>query len=163
MTSEITPLWRPVGLYELVRVIEAGYRAFPPRLVEQPIFYPVLNRPYAEQIAREWNPGDPNSGYSGFVTQFGVSAAIAAKYPRRVVGGGQHEELWVPAEEQTTLEQAFNGQIEVVVAWLGPQFAEALPQWSGPLGRVEGASLGRLLDAVAAGPVVGGPRTTGPS
>jgi hypothetical protein len=30
-------------------------RAFPPRLPEQPIFYPVTNEEYAKQIAKDWN------------------------------------------------------------------------------------------------------------
>ena len=48
-------LWRPVGPAELRLIVEADYRAFPPRLPEQPIFYPVLNEAYATQIARDWN------------------------------------------------------------------------------------------------------------
>ena len=40
---ESVTLFRPVGANEL-RLIEAtGMRAFPPRLPEQPIFYPVTN------------------------------------------------------------------------------------------------------------------------
>ena len=38
-------------MHELRLVYEAGLKAFPPRLPEQPIFYPVLNFGYAEQIA----------------------------------------------------------------------------------------------------------------
>lgn len=36
-------LYRPVGTKELNLIRESGYRAFPPRLPEQPVFYPVLN------------------------------------------------------------------------------------------------------------------------
>lgn len=35
-------LYRPVGQEELELIITADYRAYPPRLPEQPIFYPVL-------------------------------------------------------------------------------------------------------------------------
>lgn len=42
-------LFRPVGLYELRLIAAGGYRAFPPRLPTQPIFYPVLNLEYATQ------------------------------------------------------------------------------------------------------------------
>jgi hypothetical protein len=46
-------LYRPVGRKEW-ELIEATKRhAFPPRLGWQPIFYPVLNQAYAEQIARD--------------------------------------------------------------------------------------------------------------
>ena len=52
---ESVTLFRPVGANEL-RLIEAtGMRAFPPRLPEQPIFYPVTNEAYAAKIARDWN------------------------------------------------------------------------------------------------------------
>ena len=42
---------------------------FPPRLPEQPIFYPVVNEDYAIKIARDWNV--PDSGV-GYVTRFEV-------------------------------------------------------------------------------------------
>lgn len=40
-------LYRPVGLEELKLIAASNFRAFPPRLPEQPIFYPVsiLNTP----------------------------------------------------------------------------------------------------------------------
>jgi len=53
--DETTVLFRPVGQKELDLIRESDFTAFPPRLPEQPIFYPVLNEHYATQIAREWN------------------------------------------------------------------------------------------------------------
>ena len=53
--APVTTLYRPVGPAELALIEAAGWRAFPPRLPEQPIFYPVLNEEYARQIARQWN------------------------------------------------------------------------------------------------------------
>jgi hypothetical protein len=38
-----TTLWRPTGPAELDLVRRLNWRAWPPRLPEQPIFYPVLN------------------------------------------------------------------------------------------------------------------------
>lgn len=57
MTSRqsTTTLWRPTGPKELDLVRELNWRAWPPRLPEQPIFYPVLNDDYAVRIARDWN------------------------------------------------------------------------------------------------------------
>jgi hypothetical protein len=55
VSDELSTLFRPVGPRELELIQESGCRAFPPRLRRQPIFYPVLNRAYAEQIARDWN------------------------------------------------------------------------------------------------------------
>ncbi|MFD1217209.1 hypothetical protein [Microbulbifer celer] len=39
--------YRPVGQKELDLVKESSYKAWPPRLPEQPIFYPVTNEEYA--------------------------------------------------------------------------------------------------------------------
>ena len=52
---DVTTLFRPVGPIELDLIRANEYRAFPPRLPGQPIFYPVLNEEYATQIARDWN------------------------------------------------------------------------------------------------------------
>ena len=155
----VTTLYRPVGLYELRAIMRVGWLAFPPRLPEQPIFYPVLNGEYATEIATQWNLDDPNSGFSGFVTRFAVAAAEAARHPRKVVGAARHEELWVPAAEQRALEAAMIGPIEVEEAWIGARFASVLPTWSGSVGRVE--ALDELLAQIARGPVIGGPATMG--
>jgi hypothetical protein len=48
-------LYRPVGPKEYELIAASGWREFPPRLPDQPIFYPVTNEPYAIQIARDWN------------------------------------------------------------------------------------------------------------
>jgi len=74
-------LWRPVGEAELRLMARTGFRAFPPRLAHQPIFYPVLDRDYAVEIARDWNTKDEASGYAGWVTEFEVDDQHAAKYP----------------------------------------------------------------------------------
>ena len=83
-------LFRPVGADEL-RLIEAsGFRQFPERLPQQPIFYPVLNEDYATQIARDWNAKHDGPG---FVTRFQVDAAFVERYPVQVVGSSKHQEL----------------------------------------------------------------------
>ena len=97
MTDVIT-LYRPVGTTELDLIKASGWTAFPPRLPEQPIFYPVTNEGYARQIALDWNVRH-NEDHKGFVTRFDVIADVANSYDRKVVGGSEHEELWVPAEE----------------------------------------------------------------
>ncbi|MFJ4521728.1 hypothetical protein ACIP4Y_12375 [Streptomyces sp. NPDC088810] len=71
-------------------------RAWPPRLPEQPTFYPVLNENYAIRIARDWNVKHDGAGY---VTRFEVDTAFLARYPARQAGGETILELWVPAEE----------------------------------------------------------------
>jgi hypothetical protein len=44
-----------MDIEELRLVYEAGMKGFPPRKPEQPIFYPVLNLEYANEIAKRWN------------------------------------------------------------------------------------------------------------
>jgi hypothetical protein len=104
-------LFRPVGPKELSLIEASGWRAFPPRLPEQPIFYPVTNEDYAIQIARDWNV---KADGSGFVTRFKVDAVYAAQFPKKVVGSKVHEELWVPAEKLFEFNSKIVGEIEVI-------------------------------------------------
>ena len=112
--AETMTLYRPVGQAELDHIRTSGYRAFPPRLPAQPIFYPVLSEAYATQIARDWNTKDSASGYVGYVTRFCVRAELAGRYPVQTVGAGQHQELWVPAEDLAAFNAAIVGLIEVI-------------------------------------------------
>lgn len=91
-------LYRPVGIQELRLIADSGFNAFPPRLPFQPIFYPVLNFEYAQQIARDWNTKDSASGFAGFVTKFVVDDSYISRYEIQVVGAKQHQEFWIPAE-----------------------------------------------------------------
>ncbi|MFF9866210.1 hypothetical protein ACF1G0_12405 [Streptomyces sp. NPDC013953] len=106
-----TALWRPTGPDELRLVEESGWRAWPPRLPEQPIFYPVLNEDYAIMIARDWNV--KHSG-AGFVTRFEVESDFLTRYPVQQAGGRTILELWVPAEELDEFNRHIVGTIEVV-------------------------------------------------
>src|SRR5215468_11883191 len=89
-------LWRPVGPKELDLIRQSGFRAFPPRLPEQPIFYPVLTEAYAIKIARDWNVKDSGSGY---VTRFSVRRFFLSSYAVQNAGGSEHQEYWIPAED----------------------------------------------------------------
>jgi hypothetical protein len=108
--NELTLLFRPVGHIELELIEQSGWKKFPPRLPEQPIFYPVMNEEYAIQIARDWNV--PASG-SGFVTKFYVRTAYVSKFEIQNVGGEIHNELWVPADELEEFNDNIIGEIEV--------------------------------------------------
>lgn len=110
-TEETITLFRPVGPKELRLIEESGYLAFPPRLPEQPIFYPVLNEDYAAQIARNWNVKESGSGY---VTRFRVRADFLRRYDVQTVGGSVHQEFWIPAEELEEFNGNIVGLIEVV-------------------------------------------------
>lgn len=109
-------LYRPVGSAELVLIEEAGWKAFPPRLPEQPIFYPVTNEAYARQIARDWNVRHNPDG-KGYVTRFDVKADFLDGYERKVVGGREHEEFWIPAEDLPAFNAAITGAIEVIAIY----------------------------------------------
>ncbi|MBC2875352.1 MULTISPECIES: ADP-ribosylation/crystallin J1 [Streptomyces] len=115
MTSRTAPftttLWRPVGPKELALLEELDWRAWPPRLPEQPIFYPVLNEDYAIRIARDWNVRHDGAGY---VTRFAMDAEFLTRYPVRQAGGRTILELWVPAEELDVFNRHIVGTIEVV-------------------------------------------------
>lgn len=110
MQEEVTILFRPVGPEELALIEQSGWKKFPPRLPEQPIFYPVMNEPYAVQIARDWNV--PASG-SGFVTRFAVRKSYLDQFTIQNVGGEIHNELWIPAEQLEEFNENIVGEIEV--------------------------------------------------
>lgn len=108
--EELTTLYRPVGPKELKLIEDSGYKRFPKRLTEQPIFYPVMNEEYAIQIARDWNV---SASGSGFVTKFDLPASYLSKFEVQNVGGAIHNELWVPAEELEEFNDHIVGSIEV--------------------------------------------------
>jgi hypothetical protein len=115
-------LYRPVGIKELELIADADWKEFPPRLEWQPIFYPVLNQAYAEQIAKEWNTEDSFSGYCGIVTRFAIQKEQFLQYKTENVGAEMHNELWVPAEMLSAFNQSIVGRIEVVNVFFGNEF-----------------------------------------
>jgi hypothetical protein len=104
-------LWRPTGPKELALVESSGWREWPPRLPDQPIFYPVLNEDYATRIARDWNVRASGVGY---VTKFEVSKEYLDRYHVQQVGGATILEYWIPAEDLTEFNAHIVGRIEVV-------------------------------------------------
>lgn len=112
---ETVVLYRPVGQKELDLLERSGFRAFPARLFHQPIFYPVLNKDYAVQIARDWNVNDPASGFVGYVTRFRVRSDFLRNYEIKTVGSKAiHQEYWIPAEEIDNFNANIVGLIEVI-------------------------------------------------
>jgi hypothetical protein len=116
-------LFRPVGLQELALLWDSGMRAFPRRLVHQPIFYPVLNLEYARQIASDWNTPDEHSGFAGYVTEFGVSS----RFDVHTAGSAKHREYWIPAQEMGSFNKALKGLISVEEAYFGAKFTGFVP------------------------------------
>ncbi|PYS47463.1 MAG: hypothetical protein DMF68_15910 [Acidobacteria bacterium] len=114
--DEVIILFRPVGQNELNLIKESGYKAFPPRLPEQLIYYPVLSEAYAAQIARDWNT-KYNASRCGYVTRFRVSAAFLQQYEVHTVGGSEHQEYWIPAEDLEAFNRNIIGSIEVLAQY----------------------------------------------
>ena len=105
---EVVTLWRPTGPEEMELVRAGGSRRWPPRLAEQPIFYPVLNEQYATKIARDWNV--PASGV-GYVTRFDVEADYLSQFPVRQAGGRDILEYWIPADRLEEFNDHIVGNI----------------------------------------------------
>jgi hypothetical protein len=103
-------LFRPVGPKELDVIASSGWLKFPPRLPDQPIFYPVTNEEYATQIARDWNV---KASGAGFVTKFEVDAYYLSRYRIQKVGGENHTEYWIPAEDLPEFNRNIVGPILV--------------------------------------------------
>ncbi len=90
---------------------------------EQPIFYPVLNLEYAEQIASRWNTKDSSSWYIGIVTSFQVDSDYLSKFETKIVGAADiHQELWVPAEELSEFNKHIVGKIKFVKVYYGQEY-----------------------------------------
>jgi hypothetical protein len=102
---------------DLIRA--SGFREFPPRLPEQPIFYPVLTEECATQIARDWNTKDARSGFVGYVLRFQVQTEFLSTYDEHTVGSGKHREYWIPAESLLALNANIVGKIEIVSEFHG--------------------------------------------
>ena len=114
-------LYRPVGGVELELIRESGFREFPPRRPEQPIFYPVLNELYAVEIAERWN-ARLNADHRGYVTRFEIDDEYGGGFEVHVVGKDYHRELWVPAVELPEFNRHLLGKIEVIREFRGAEW-----------------------------------------
>lgn len=108
---ETVRLYRPTGPEELALVEQSDWTKWPPRLPDQPIFYPVLNEDYASKIAKEWNVKFSGVGY---VTTFLVEKDYLDKFDVQQVGGNSILEYWIPAEELEEFNTHIVGKITVI-------------------------------------------------
>jgi hypothetical protein len=118
--EKTTVLYRRVGNHELDLIRQSDFKAFPPRLPEQPIFYPVLSEEYAIQIARDWN-ARRNADKLGYVTRFKVRNEYLERYQIQTVGSSIHQEYWIPAEELAEFNRNIVGKIEVLAEYRGAE------------------------------------------
>lgn len=123
LVDDVVTLYRPTGEQELRLVAESGWKLWPTRLPDQPIFYPVLNFEYAAEIAKDWN-AKRNDPPVGFVTAFDIEAKVATKYEIQIVGAQeQHQELWIPAKDLEDFNKAIVGQIRVIAHYIGQDYS----------------------------------------
>ena len=104
-------LFRPVNQSELDLIIQTNWQAFPPRLTGQPIFYPVLNQEYAEEITKLWNV--PSYGV-GHVVAFEIADIFLRDYQVQKVGLDHHLEYWIPAEQLADFNRHLVGKIQLI-------------------------------------------------
>ena len=111
MTDHVITLSRPVGPKGLDLIAAAGYPYWPPRLPAQPIFYPVTNEESAKEISIQWNV--PASGV-GFVTRFSGKKSFMDRYENHQVGGENHTEWRISAEDLDERNDNIMGLIEII-------------------------------------------------
>ena len=107
----LTTLYRPVNKAELELIAGLDWKGFPPRLPEQPFFYPVMNEQYAREISEQWNV--PAYG-AGYVVKWAMESEYLKKFRVENVGGKHHNELWIPAEELSVFNSHIVGNIELI-------------------------------------------------
>ena len=137
-------LYRPVGLQELALIYDSEMKAFPARLAQQPIFYPVLDLAYARQTASSWNAR--NGQLAGYVTQFKLDDKYAESLELHAVGKSQHQELWIPAEQMQEFNKHIQGRIKVVEAHFGGTFEGFVPEQFGLKGKNAVEQFGELAN-----------------
>jgi len=111
MPEATVTLYRPAGPAEFEQVKKSGFKRWPPRLPEQPIFYAVTNQEYAVEIAFKWEMAASGSSY---VTRFQVRKSFMDRYQVHQVGGAIHTEWWIPAEDLGELNKNIIGLIELL-------------------------------------------------
>jgi hypothetical protein len=75
----------------------------------------VLTEEYAHQIARDWNTKEPEA--IGYVTAFNVRIDALDKYAPQQVGAKEHTELWIPAEDLDSFNEAIIGEIKILAEY----------------------------------------------
>lgn len=91
MTDDAVALRRPANQAELDLVAASGWRAWPPRLPDQPFF--------------------------GHVTRFCVRRAYLDEYEPHEAGGRALTEYWTPAEDLDRFNANLVGPIELVATY----------------------------------------------
>ena len=103
-------LFRPVNIYELYKIDKSGWKRFPPRLPEQPIFYPVLDYNYAKKI-NKWNIDAYGKGY---IVSFEIDDDYISQFDIHNVGDKNDKEYWIPVDELDKFNEKIIGKIFII-------------------------------------------------
>jgi NTP pyrophosphatase (non-canonical NTP hydrolase) len=125
MNDKLTILFRPTEQRELELVAASGWLRWPPRLPEQPIFYPVTNEQYAIEIVQRWYTKDAASEHIGHVTRFAVRSDYLAQFESKQVADSHHLEYSIPAEQFEELNDHIVGNISRIYSFGGPEGCDA--------------------------------------
>jgi hypothetical protein len=117
--GDMAVLFPPVGQLELDLIEASGWRAFPPRLDWQPIFYPALTEEYAAKIARDGNTKVAANGSVGYVLRFEADDDYLTGHQVHEVGGRACREYWIAAEQVDDFNRHIVGGIEVIAEYRG--------------------------------------------
>ena len=114
-------------------IYDSGMKAFPARLPQQPIFYPVLQLAYARQTASDWNA--KNGQFAGYVTQFKMEEDYIGQFEPHTVGNSEYQEFWISAEKMEEFNRHIIGHIKVLEAHFGDAFQGFVPEAFGLQGK----------------------------
>lgn len=103
-------LYRPINKNELKLIKESEWNGFPPRLPEQPIFYPVLDYNYAKKI-NKWNV---NAYGNGYIVEFHIDDDYISEFDIHNVGNRNDNEYWIPSDELNEFNKNIIGKIKLI-------------------------------------------------
>ena len=112
--SYSTCLYKSLTPAQFAGVIQSDWRELAAESPDQKMFYPKLNRQYAEMVARMLNLAHYNAAY---VVKFNVNALFLARYEIQTVAYDEHQEYKIPIEDLPLLNCHIVGIIEVVSAF----------------------------------------------
>ena len=106
-------LYRPLSAEEYNAVAEKGFRGFPPRSAEQPLFAALLSQTGAKKIARHMRI-EKQAEHTAYVVSFLVDDAYIRQFPVQQDDEPDFRALWIPAEDVEILNQHLIGKIRII-------------------------------------------------
>lgn len=125
-------MYRPVGLREMMMVLDSGNRRFPDREQGQSVFYPTYSAVHATQMARDWHTKDPYAGFAGFVTAFDMEEEYLQALPLTDRNGKKRQELKIPSSDLAEFNTHIQGPIRITKCFFGAGYTGPVPK-TGPM------------------------------